>query len=535
MKYYAWAPMKKPIPIIDLFAGPGGLGEGFSSIHGADDKPVFQIKLSIEKDPVAHKTLTLRAFFRQFSKGKAPDEYYQYLRGDITREELFEGYPKQAKEAMEEAQCLTLGKDDVKGLIDERLSGIGNKPWVLIGGPPCQAYSLVGRATMSGKGMRRDDETKAEYERRAAEKKAKFESDHRHTLYLEYLKIIGDHWPSIFVMENVKGILSSKFEGKSIFPEILKDLEDPSRACKVKGKKYKYQLRSFVVGDSGELFSELGHKDYLIKAEKYGVPQRRHRVILLGVREDFNADAKKLLLEKDELNLEDIIGDLPKLTGGLSKGDFANPYEALVSIKDEAWWPKLVREDKVFQKMEQNLKSCLKREKRGVRYVAKGKKHNQTRQLQEWYSDNRLKGFCNHETRSHIREDLWRYFYSACYAQVHKRSPHLRDYPAPLLPKHKNVDDAVSGSKFGDRFRTQTREGAATTVISHISKDGHYFIHYDPKQYRSLTVREAARIQTFPDNYFFEGPRTQQYHQVGNAVPPYLAFQLAEVVSKLIR
>jgi len=336
-------------------------------------------------------------------------------------------------------------------------------------------------------------------------------------------------------MENVKGILSSKFEGKSIFPEILKDLEDPSRACKVKGKKYKYQLRSFVVGDSGELFSELGHKDYLIKAEKYGVPQRRHRVILLGVREDFNADANKLLLEKEELNLEDIIGDLPKLTGGLSKGDYESPYEALVSIKDEAWWPKLVREDKVFQKMEQNLKSCLKREKRGVRYVAKGKKHNQTRQLQEWYSDNRLKGFCNHETRSHIREDLWRYFYSACYAEVHKRSPHLRDYPAPLLPKHKNVDDAVSGSKFGDRFRTQTREGAATTVISHISKDGHYFIHYDPKQYRSLTVREAARIQTFPDNYFFEGPRTQQYHQVGNAVPPYLAFQLAEVVSKLVK
>jgi DNA (cytosine-5)-methyltransferase 1 len=118
---------------------------------------------------------------------------------------------------------------------------------------------------------------------------------------------------------------------------------------------------------------------------------------------------------------------------------------------------------------------------------------------------------------------------------VHKRSPHLRDYPTHLLPKHKNVEDAISGSKFGDRFRTQTKEGAATTVISHISKDGHYFIHYDPKQYRSLTVREAARIQTFPDNYFFEGPRTQQYHQVGNAVPPYLAFQLAEVVSKLMK
>jgi DNA (cytosine-5)-methyltransferase 1 len=133
-------------------------------------------------------------------------------------------------------------------------------------------------------------------------------------------------------------------------------------------------------------------------------------------------------------------------------------------------------------------------------------------------------------------KDLYRYFYAACFTQEAGRSPKLCDFPADLLPLHLNVDEAIkSGSLFSDRFRVQMWNRPATTITSHISKDGHYYIHPDPKQCRSLTVREAARIQTFPDNYYFTGGRTSQYVQVGNAVPPLLAHSIAEKVFELLK
>ena len=130
--------------------------------------------------------------------------------------------------------------------------------------------------------------------------------------------------------------------------------------------------------------------------------------------------------------------------------------------------------------------------------------------------------------------DLRRYAFAAVYADVTGRSPKLADFPESLLPDHQNVELGRFGKMFSDRFRVQLADEVSTTITSHISKDGHYFIHYDPQQCRSLTVREAARLQTFPDNYSFEGPRTEQYHQVGNAVPPYLASQIAEVIAEVL-
>jgi DNA (cytosine-5)-methyltransferase 1 len=133
--------------------------------------------------------------------------------------------------------------------------------------------------------------------------------------------------------------------------------------------------------------------------------------------------------------------------------------------------------------------------------------------------------------------DLARYLFAACFAQSEGYSPRLDIFPANLLPKHSNVTkerEATEAIPFKDRFRVQCADTPATTIVSHIAKDGHYYIHYDPTQCRSLTVREAARIQTFPDNYFFAGNRTEQYTQVGNAVPPLLAHKLAKIVRGIL-
>jgi DNA (cytosine-5)-methyltransferase 1 len=148
-----------------------------------------------------------------------------------------------------------------------------------------------------------------------------------------------------------------------------------------------------------------------------------------------------------------------------------------------------------------------------------------------WYCDSEIGGVCNHSARGHMESDLFRYIYAACFAKLHGRSPSLKHFPTDLLPDHESVDTALEdGGNFSDRFRVQVEGRPSTTIVSHISKDGHYYIHPDPMQCRTLTVREAARLQTFPDSYFFCGPRTPQYVQVGNAVPPYLAKQIGGIV-----
>lgn len=160
---------------------------------------------------------------------------------------------------------------------------------------------------------------------------------------------------------------------------------------------------------------------------------------------------------------------------------------------------------------------------------------NESNSLWKWYRDRPLTLLANHQSRSHMPSDLVRYLFVAAYGQVTGTSPQLVDFPMSLLPKHKNINPIDPGSAiFKDRFRVQLADSYSMTVTSHIGKDGHAFIHPDPAQCRSLTVREAARLQTFPDSYVFLGNRTSQYTQVGNAVPPYLAKQMAEIVADLL-
>jgi len=151
------------------------------------------------------------------------------------------------------------------------------------------------------------------------------------------------------------------------------------------------------------------------------------------------------------------------------------------------------------------------------------------KKFRKWVKDSRLISTPNHETRGHMESDLARYYFAAKFGERNKVSPRDQDFPTALDPDHKSWKK----NKFNDRFRVQVKVNPSTTVVSHISKDGHSFIHPVPMQCRSLTVREAARLQTFPDNYFFEGKRTQQFKQVGNAVPPLLAYKIAKVVAEL--
>ena len=517
---------KSPIPVIDLFAGPGGLGEGFSSLN---DGNAFRITVSAEKDSVAHQTLLLRAFFRLLknSKPEALIDYYNYCNG-INSAPFTENSKEIWAQAQTEAMCLEIGSDNGNKLLDHAIQNVlGDRsrlqPCVLIGGPPCQAYSLVGRSR--NKGI-------VDY---------KPEEDKRHFLYREYLRIIQKNSPDVFVMENVKGILSSKINGDFIFHQILCDLANPSRALDITDDGVRYHIVSLVsdaVFKDGDDPKLLDVTKFIIKSEEYGIPQARHRVILLGIRSDrFPIEIPRL--RKDQLvTVKEVIGELPKLRSKLSKQkDSGEDWEyavrdALMNLYTHAFSHK-GRFQEVAEKLKlasENLNSDCVGNLRCNMKMGEGLTGNSI--LDKWYLDENLNVWLNHETRGHRIDDLARYAFAACFTDVYRYSPkgHV-DFCLPgLAPDHKNWESG----KFSDRFRVQLPDSPSTTITSHISKDGHYFIHYDPTQCRSLTVREAARLQTFPDNYFFQGGRTNQYHQVGNAVPPLLANKIASLVLEIL-
>lgn len=535
------------IPIIDLFAGPGGLGEGFSSVRDKEGNKAFDIKLSIEKDEHAHKTLRLRSFYRQFEDGGIPLLYYEYIQENNKKkqesllEEIKEIYRKQWERAEREAWNFELpyteefDKDGKKrkGYTDKQIierhkeidRRIGEalsdyNDFVLIGGPPCQAYSLVGRARNQGISAK----------------------DHRVHLYKEYLRIIAKHHPSVFVMENVKGLLSAKVDDSKVFELIKADLKEPGTVYPGLGSP-RYKLFSFVkepIDFDDENFPVYNNdKDFLIRSEKYNVPQRRHRVILLGIREDISFESFSVLKKNPkETTLDQVIGNLPKIRSGIGRkivGTNEKGNHIYDAIKNDYYnWGNALKEysEQLDIELKKELREFISTDDIGANFFKTNLEEGDNPLFNNWYKDDLLMGVLNHESRTHLKEDLGRYLFSTLYLKSKGEFPRLKDYPKWLLPKHKN---ASKGDKFADRFRTQKPDKAATTITSHISKDGHYFIHYDPSQCRSLTVREAARVQTFPDNYYFCGSRTHQYHQIGNAVPPYLAKQIAELVLKVLK
>ncbi|MCQ3828458.1 DNA cytosine methyltransferase [Microbulbifer elongatus] len=521
--------MPKHINVIDLFAGPGGLGEGFSAFEPNNDgKTQFKIRMSVEKEASAHKTLTLRSFFRSLDTASKNGIYDDYVSGIISKKDLVEALPDQWEAALEDTlfEPTALGEDNDR--IHKRLRELKrihrDEPWIVIGGPPCQAYSLAGRSR--NKGI----------------KNYRAEEDHRHFLYKEYLQVLHEIQPDVFVMENVKGILTSQIGGKRIFPSILDDLKNPSKAVgKKHPKKYKeYKIYSFVTDyEHCDLIGSnlQNDKNYVIKAETFGIPQARHRVILLGVSSE--SEIKPTVLDKKPpVSVNHVLTGLPKLRSKLSKSEDTseNWHDAILNQ-----YLKIIKElgksgnSDFINHLDEKIFSLNSESPTKSKYYPKEKiSRKLPNELSDWLSKDSPSKVLNHETRGHIPGDLGRYFYSACWADFHsgeKGSPKAHDFPKCLTPAHANWNTG----KFVDRFRVQYKGRPATTITSHISKDGHYFIHYDPTQCRSLTVREAARIQTFPDNYFFEGNRTQQYVQVGNAVPPYLAVQLAKIVWKILK
>ena len=500
-------------PVIDLFAGPGGLGEGFASLRQSGDRNryAFRTAISIEKDPDAHRTLQLRHFFREFRPEGVPEEYYQYLKDGISLEELYRLYPEEAARSAETAWLCTLGQETRRNVKSRISNALGSsRRWVLVGGPPCQAYSLVGRSRMMGK--------------------PDFESDPRHFLYKEYLQILADHKPPVFVMENVKGLLSARIKGKHVITDILRDLSDPAGA--ITGTDSGLEYRLYSLSESGRQSIDADPASFTVKAEEYGIPQARHRIFIVGIRSDI--DIQPATLEKAlSVHVRDVLGDLPAIRSGISKGDDTSDLwvQILREITEQRWYTegRLNSLAKLATAAEEVVEQFKHR-----RFLKSSKTYTTPSALKEWLGDDRLSVLSSHESRSHMRSDLQRYFFAALYAHVNNASPKLSDFPSELLPAHRNVGLGVTGEMFSDRFRVQMPDAPSTTITSHISKDGHYFIHYDPLQSRSLTVREAARLQTFPDNYRFEGTRTAQYHQVGNAVPPLLANRIAQIIHEVL-
>ena len=306
--------MTAPVPVVDLFSGPGGLAEGFSALRGPDDRSRYRIAVSIEVDGAAHRTLRLRAFLRKFGAG-FPPEYYRFLNGTSDGEpDWSELYPEEWAEACDETRCMELGTPPASDFLRERIACIraehGGRT-VLLGGPPCQSYSVVGRARNAGNVWY--DPNK----------------DDRQLLYEEYVDVLRQLRPAIAVMENVKGMLSAHRNKQRIFPDVMRKLQCGSGSDG-------YRLFAFA-SRSGVRVLDEGAKstDFLVRADEHGVPQTRHRVFVLCIRRDIAGALPEELLprlerQNDTVPMRDIIGDMPVLRSRLSRDDSVDSWQSAV-------------------------------------------------------------------------------------------------------------------------------------------------------------------------------------------------------------
>lgn len=501
--------MPSSFGIVDLFAGPGGLGEGFASLI-EDGRAPFRIGISVEKEASAHRTLTLRAFLREYRTrhGVLPKEFIDFHAGLASEPDWSAVDAESSQHAIGEARALELGTEAAAIAIDGAIAKLKRKydDTILIGGPPCQAYSLVGRVRSRGKVGYVPEE------------------DVRHYLFREYIRVLDKLRPAAFVMENVKGMLSSTVESRLVFEMLMEDLSSLGT-----GHAHHYELRAVRVEDGKASLQEAAQpSDFVVRAEAFGVPQRRHRVIIVGIRSDLVGKAADAQIAVSGMarTVRDVIETMPVLRSGISRGgDDAAAWrgEVLDAAKLLAGISK-GKEKQAFLTVSERVKENAPTVRAASRLPDGYGTSND--ELLQWIERPELRAIAQHETRGHMVSDLGRYLFAAVFGTVRGYSPKAADFPPVLSPDHRNWHSGA----FNDRFRVQLADAASTTVTSHISKDGHYFIHHDPLQCRSLTVREAARLQTFPDDYLFLGNRTQQYVQVGNAVPPFLARQIGKLL-----
>lgn len=395
--------------IIDLFAGAGGLSEGFRRNN-------FDIVAHVEMDKDASYTLKTREAYYYCKNNDIMNIYIDYINKKISREKFYSYIPMDIlnKVINEEISNTTLPKifNDIDNLLDgENILGI-------IGGPPCQAYSIAGRSRM----------------------KDKMKNDPRNYLYLYYLEFIKKYQPNFFVFENVQGILSAK--NGTIFEDIKNRM------------------------------TKLGYNiDYkLLDSNDFGVVQHRKRIIIIGYKQELNLNYPQFEKFNNHYDIKELFEDLPKLKAGETNNHYKSATnECLNKLK--------IRDD--------NWDSLT---------------YNQSRNLND--NDKEIYKIC-----------------------IKNKNIKYDKLPNNLI-KHNNKE------AFLDRFKVVEYDKPSHTMVAHISKDGHHYIHPDIKQCRSLTVREAARIQSFPDDYYFESSRTSAYKQIGNAVPVFMAEQIAKKIEE---